>query len=364
MKKKETADELFELLRRPFESFELEWRVQRSGSKNGQPWAIVVPYVQRPAVVNRLNSVLGIDGWASDVRIVSPAVTPVHKKQVYNKTVDVAYPVGHVAVGVGVRIEGEWYWRWDGTGMLEPDPPHFDAASAGKGDFSNAFKRAAEQLGVGVYLRELKGPFFAIFNGEGRYQNKIEGEYRRWDPPEVKGTPSWPGELVDRTVPTGRDSAKPAPPSSPAQAEQQQQQKQEEDGIRVKDLQREVGAFMKRTGYYSYHLDAVILTHPHLKHRAETAEKLRRIGTAEDWAHVVELTERNKGRWEDAPKELAQDFPTSAERVELLRKLMQEKKAAGREVVTMNAAIATGWADGVEFWIHELGARDGQPTTA
>lgn len=355
----QSARELYELLRQPFAPDELEWRVIRSGKNDRGPWAIVVPYVQRPAIVNRLNQVCGLDGWASDVRIVSPAIVPAHTKSAFNKTVEVSpFPVGHVAVGVGIKVEGEWVWRWNGSGMLEPDPPHFSASDAGKGDFSNGFKRAAEELGVGVYLREMRGPFFAIFNTEGRYNNKVAGEWLRWDPPGLGAQPKWTGELTDKTVPKKDDPVMPQPPTDPAERAAQEEQQQKEEATRVKDMKRKVGQFMERVGYYAYHLEAVLLTHPALKHRYQTVEDLKRLGTAQDWSHMVELTERNKDRWEQAPRELATDFPTNEERVGILRKLMQKKHTTGRETVTINAAIGYGWSDGVEFWIQQLEARD------
>lgn len=346
------ASELYERLRRPFQSYELEWRVSRSGNKNGNKWAIVVPYVQRPAIVNRLNQVCGIDGWASDTRIVTPSTLPAQGEQP-------PMPIGHVAVGVGIRVEGEWVWRWDGTGLLEPDPPHFVASDAGKGDFSNAFKRAAEQLGIGVYLRELRGPYFAQFDQEGRYRNKIDGEWLRWNPPSIEGTPDWPGELVDRTVPT---SATPDPAGEAdkdqIQKDLEARQKQQEDARLVDDYQAQVGRFMKANGFYSYHLEALILTHKDLKMRFQTVEQLKSAGSAEDWSQIVALTKRGQQRWDEAPKELAQEFPTSEERVELLRRLIGDKKPSNKETVIINAAIESGWNDAVEYWINTLYERE------
>ena len=48
----------------PFKSDEIEWRVQRSGVTNdGKVWAIVVPYVTARAIMDRLDDIVGPQGW-------------------------------------------------------------------------------------------------------------------------------------------------------------------------------------------------------------------------------------------------------------------------------------------------------------
>lgn len=335
-----TVEELTHL-RAPFEAVDLEWSpVFTLPPKNGQgePAIYVSPYVKRLAVINRLNQVCGITGWATDARARD----------------------GHLAVGVGILVErpsgSEWVWRWDGTGYLEAEPPHFTLSDAGKGDFTNGFKRVTIQWGIGLDLKELK-PQRAIINGNGRYKSKIGNQQYRWDPPGITGTPSRPGEILslhgtraeeDPHQPPHRD---PVPTPKGPTAEEAEQLRQQAKNV--------VRAFMRKNHLQAYHLDAVIQRHPTLKHRAPNGgRQLGEIGTHEDWQLVVDLTVNAKRtRWDEAPKELAKEFPTTDERVQELRDLMTHKRPTGEEAVIIESAIASGWNDAVEHWMEELRSR-------
>lgn len=341
------STELAERLRQPFEPADLEWRVTRSGMRNdGQgPWAVVAPYVNRAALINRLNQVCGLDGWQTDTRMQD----------------------GHVAVGVGIRVrhvydfqeqlvtDEAWVWRWDGTGHLEADPPHFTPADAGKGDFSMAFKRACEQFGIATYLREVTDAF-AIFNTEGRYRAKIGGKVHRWDPPGLEGTPSYPGTIPSAPAGSnGRSDEGQEQNRKPAEKPEELTEEKREE--RIDQAREAVRAFMRRYKFKPYHLDAVVQVHEKLKMRYSSGDELASKAGLEDWLVLEDLTKRSKGIWEDAPKELAKDFPTGPERVELLRDLMKKTSPSSGERVTIESAISVGWNDAVEYWIAKLEER-------
>ena len=55
--------ERFGKLRLPFSAEDIEWRVQRSGMKDGRPWAMVLAYVTNRAIQDRLDYVLGAENW-------------------------------------------------------------------------------------------------------------------------------------------------------------------------------------------------------------------------------------------------------------------------------------------------------------
>src|SRR3990167_8913197 len=56
--------EISSRLQEPFHSDDLEWRIQNSGfQKDGTPWAMVFTYVTARAIQDRLDDVVGIDGW-------------------------------------------------------------------------------------------------------------------------------------------------------------------------------------------------------------------------------------------------------------------------------------------------------------
>lgn len=360
------------LLRR-FEPSDLEWRAiytraPQPDRGNPNPLVLIAPYVNRPSLVNRLNQVCGIDGWQTDTRVSG----------------------GHVYMGLGIRFPSpwhgpvqdqlaqavaprppssyEWVWRWDGTGFLDSSDK-FSASDAGKGDFSNAFKRCCEMFGIALYLRELKA-MKAILDPEGRYSSDIRGYKRqRWNPPGIQGTPSYPGVIPGWDATEGGEPDRPgngngeeSDPTEGLPDEKPDPNKIDEEKAaqRLEELKSKVRGFMKRNGLYFYHLDAVVQRHPKLKARYAGAHEIIESGDMTDWTELEYLTRRNKSRWEEAPKELADEFPTGDERVKLLRELMKECRPSGPESVAINTAIATGWNDAVEHWIDELlSRRDG-----
>ena len=53
----------WEKLREPFPDEDLEWRILKASKDPQKPWAIIVPYIQSRAVMDRLDEVFGPDGW-------------------------------------------------------------------------------------------------------------------------------------------------------------------------------------------------------------------------------------------------------------------------------------------------------------
>lgn len=363
--------ELFHALIRPFESADLEWRAmftKAPDQSRGQdkPLILVAPYVNRPALINRLNQVCGLDGWQTDTRITAGAVRPPTGSSKADRSHIV---MGHVAVGVGIRVgtdPAEWIWRWDGAGMLEPEPPYFRGSDAGKGDYSNAFKRACEQFGIGLYLRELKA-MRAILDPEGRYKSTVQGVgVQRWNPPGIQGTPSYPGTIPgfdrsegapddgpDQDEGTDTSTSTEAPP----QASPPKPMTAEEEAAALNASKSVVRAYMRQHGYKPYHLDALVQCHPKLKDRYIDGSALGELGTLEDWLHVEELTRRQRGRWDEAPRTLAEEFPTGPERLQLLDELLDRIEVHGKELVEINTQRQIGWNDSIEWWIDNLEQR-------
>lgn len=355
--------DLFRALIRPFEPSDLEWRAMftRAPQGGGQPLVLVAPYVNRPALVNRLNQVCGLGGWQTDVRMNPPAVVPAHKK-------DDPWPAGHVSVGLGILVDGEWIWRWDGAGLLRQEGRHFKSSDAGKGDFSNGFKRACELFGIALYLRELK-PMKALLDSEGRYKSNIEGfGVQRWNPPPIRGTPSYPGVIpgFGREEGEEEDRADGQPDDEPPEEGtgrepppqvDKQEDTEEERAAGLRDAKENVRRYMNDNGYKVYHLDAVVQVHPDLKLRFVSGEQLGREGGLEDWRIVEGLTKRNRALWDDAPKQLAKEFPTGPERLQELERRLDAVQLKGKELVELESAKQIGWNDAIEWWIEELGKR-------
>lgn len=109
-------------LRAPFPVSTLKWRKGPGGKQ--------LVYIDARDVQKRLDDVCGAD-WQSRVTHVTQH---------------------GVAVEIGILIDGEWRWRSDGAGET--------SIEGEKGQFSDAFKRAAVAWGLGRYLYSmgLSGP--------------------------------------------------------------------------------------------------------------------------------------------------------------------------------------------------------------
>ncbi len=158
-------------LAEPFDLSDLEWRVARAGEKNGRVWAMILTYITARAIMDRLDDVCGVQGWQTEYRDIG----------------------GALSCGIGIYQEsdhvgedGWWVWKWDGTGHLAANAG-LDSADAGKGDFSNALKRAGVQWGIGRYLYGLTESFAKIHD-RGAFKGKTpDGKWFKWDPPDLPG---------------------------------------------------------------------------------------------------------------------------------------------------------------------------------
>jgi hypothetical protein len=166
-------------LTEPFSADELEWRVQRGGVKNDRPWAIVVPFIQNRAIMQRLDDVASPLNWRNEY------------KQLTNG----------IICGISIRIDGEWITKWDGA-------PETDIESF-KGGLSDSMKRAGVQWGIGRYLYGIDAQF-AMISESGAYRNKIKGNGKdvwiNWDPPEIDGAGVARGNVGDELSRVARDA--------------------------------------------------------------------------------------------------------------------------------------------------------------
>lgn len=139
----------------------LEWLPKSVGKKNnGEYWAMVVPYITRVAVMDRLDEVCGPENW----------------KDSYEQG-----PGGGVLCHLSIRINGEWITKCDGAENTQVESI--------KGGISDAFKRAASRWGVARYLAMLPR-FYAYVHKDGKstakYKpNKGATEVFRYDPPRL-----------------------------------------------------------------------------------------------------------------------------------------------------------------------------------
>jgi len=112
------TNEILTALRRPFPVNQLKWRKGPGGKE--------LVYVDARIVQQRFDDVMGID-WQCRFPVVTASVA---------------------VCEIGLRIDGEWLWRSNGAGETQVE--------GDKGQFSDAFKRAAVMWGVGKYLYSVK----------------------------------------------------------------------------------------------------------------------------------------------------------------------------------------------------------------
>lgn len=134
--------DLFDALAAPFPVEEVLWRVGPTNEryrKEGEPLrGMPLCYIDARAVMDRLDSVVGFDGWQCTY---TPGVST---SIVCN--ISLRFPVIYQNNQVG----HEWVSKGDGAGATDME--------ADKGALSDAFKRAAVRWGIGRYLYEIKAP--------------------------------------------------------------------------------------------------------------------------------------------------------------------------------------------------------------
>jgi hypothetical protein len=186
----------WEKLKAPFPADQIEWRIGRSGEKNGKVWATCLAYLNNRAIMDRLDNVAGPANWKNEY---------------------VPGPTGGVLCGISIRVlrdygdpqteatTYEWVCKWDGAENTDIE--------AVKGGISDSMKRAAVQWGIGRYLYHLDEGFAEISeNGKFRAQTKDKKPFR-WNPPQLpawalpaKPKPVAPVQPQQRSAPTVRQT--------------------------------------------------------------------------------------------------------------------------------------------------------------
>lgn len=129
-------------LRKPFGIEELEWVVSSTWANGSK--GIIAPYMSARAVMNRLDSVFGINGWSASYRVMDNL---------------------GVICTITVKIGGEWIDKQDGSGFTKVEPL--------KGGISGALKRAASCFGIGRYLYGLPTVFVDL--DDKKFKGKVVG---------------------------------------------------------------------------------------------------------------------------------------------------------------------------------------------
>ncbi len=134
----EEETDLFARLAAPFPVESVHWRVGSTNKKKeGYKYpegteGIALAYIDSRDVMDRMDRVVGPAFWQADFTAHGAATL----------------------CRVGIKLGGEWVWKSDGAGQTNVE--------GDKGQFSDAFKRAAVHWGVGRYLYSLDSPWVKI----------------------------------------------------------------------------------------------------------------------------------------------------------------------------------------------------------
>jgi len=124
-------------LAEPFPSAEVRARIGTKSRNTNK--AQVLAYIDARTVMKRLDDVLGPENWQSELR-------PLGEK-------------GFIC-RLSFRLPGTQEW------LHREDVADLSAVEAIKGGASDAFKRAAVQLGIGQYLYDLPAPWVSLVNDQ------------------------------------------------------------------------------------------------------------------------------------------------------------------------------------------------------
>ena len=156
----------YQLLREPFASEDIEWRIQSAGVSNNKAWGIVIAYITNRAIQQRLDAVAGAQNWQNE----------------YSKA-----PEGGVLCGISIYDNERWVTKYDGADNT--------AVEKTKGGLSASMKRAAVQWGIGRYLYDVETIFVSMVtekpkdmkNWHQHYDKESKNRYY-WQTPKM---PDW-----------------------------------------------------------------------------------------------------------------------------------------------------------------------------
>ncbi len=136
-------DEVWRRLAEPFPQEEVQWRLEVLSKDRKR--ALVVPYVDARTVLDRLDQVVGPEGWHDEYQVLADNVREAEGKR--ERVVEVKCRL--TVLGVSKEDVGE------GDSL--------------KAAFSDALKRAAVKFGVGRYLYRLEGQWVDYDPERGRF---------------------------------------------------------------------------------------------------------------------------------------------------------------------------------------------------
>lgn len=147
------TNEQIELLKKPFKSNEVKWRISKTSDKSGKLRGMAVAYLDSRAIQDRLDAVVGGGNWQCKF--------DAHALGGNNAFI--------CTISIFFAEHNEWIGKSNGAGSTKIEPV--------KGGLSDALKRAASTWGMGRYLYEFEGVWVDL----DQWKNITEGELKRLD---------------------------------------------------------------------------------------------------------------------------------------------------------------------------------------
>lgn len=205
--------EFWKKLTEPFHPDDIQW-MPKATSKSGR--AMLLAYVSRPAILDRLDTVCGPDGWRAEYQ---------------------SGPDGGIECRLWIRCPDD-EWR------CKVDIAENTKIEAVKGGFSGSLKRAASTWGIGRYLYYLGESWQAIKDGSPPKGGvSVKGKSQWFYPPPL---PSW--ALPGGSGRPNRDSVhdERARLEEPAEPEAQPQGEAREPSPSTESVRRTARAWVAR----------------------------------------------------------------------------------------------------------------------
>lgn len=155
-------------LKKPLTFDEIEWKVQSTKwnkEKNRVDYTVIVPYINKKIIVERLNKIVGIGNWKNELKEwhnnnemnlnleTLKFIYDSDEKKI-KKFIENIYTKKQIC-GLSIKIENEWITKWDGADNTDIEST--------KGGISSSFKRAANLWGLGLELND-----FPVIKIEGK----------------------------------------------------------------------------------------------------------------------------------------------------------------------------------------------------
>ncbi|MDU2121920.1 MAG: Rad52/Rad22 family DNA repair protein [Clostridium celatum] len=141
---------IYEKLNAPFNYEDINWRIISTfnkDQKNLTARAIVVPYIKKDVIQDRLDEVFGFDGWFNEYK-----------------------ECGNDAqlCGISINTGSAFITKWDGASIKKSTGEvSMNEIDKMKSCFADSFKRAAKVLGIGRYISKFKQPIFVDVDLKG-----------------------------------------------------------------------------------------------------------------------------------------------------------------------------------------------------